>query len=118
MRMQLTNRTTIGASLATAACGLLGTTNTVVAVAEDEPNWQVDSAFLFYGENGSRVKDFSLSAAIRRIFDESRTLNLGLTVDSLTGASPTGATPSDSVQTFTRPSGNGSYAIAPGKPPL
>jgi len=45
-------------------------------------------------------------------------LSLKLTVDSLTGASPNGAVPQNEAQTFTRPSGNGSYTVAPGDTPL
>lgn len=116
--MQLKNKRTVGASIATATCGLLGTLHTGPVVAEEDKNWQVDSALLFYGESDGRVKDLSLSAAIRRAFDERRTLNLTLTVDSLTGASPSGAVPGDSVQTFTRPSGHGTYQIAAGNQPV
>src|SRR5690606_40432353 len=71
-----------------------------------------------YSEDDDRVRDVSLKAAIRRAFDEDRSLDIGLSVDTLTGASPSGAAPSDVVQTFTRPSGHGSYQIAAGAPPL
>jgi len=45
-------------------------------------------------------------------------LNLTFGLDTLTGASPNGAAPSSVVQTFTSPSGNGSYKVGAGSPPL
>ena len=54
----------------------------------------------------------------RRVFDEDRSLDLNLTVDVLTGATPSGAVPSSQPQTFTSPSGNDSYVIEPGATPL
>jgi hypothetical protein len=41
-----------------------------------------------------------------------------LTVDVLTGATPSGAVPANTLQTFTRPSGKNSYTVAPGVTPL
>jgi len=41
-----------------------------------------------------------------------------LVIDSLSGSSPTGAVPSTEVQTFIRPSGNGTYTVAPNETPL
>ncbi len=43
---------------------------------------------------------------------EEKFLDLTLTIDSLTGASPSGAVPANAVQTFTSPSGNAQYSIA------
>lgn len=119
--MQLKNkpaaRPTIGASLAAAACSLLGSAPTQAADLADK-DWIVDSALLYYGEDQGRVKDISLRAAVTRQITEDRKFDIGLTVDSLTGASPSGAVKTDSVQTFTRPSGKGSYQIAAGEHPL
>jgi hypothetical protein len=42
-------------------------------------------------------------------------LNLKLTIDSLTGASATGAAAQPNVQKFTRPSGEGSYQTQAGQ---
>ncbi len=119
--MQLKNRPTarpgMGASLAAAACSLLGTAPAQCADLADK-NWIVDSALLYYGEDQGRVQDMSLRAGVTRQLSEDRKFDIGLTVDTLTGASPSGAVRTDSVQTFTRPSGSGSYQIAPGKDPL
>ncbi len=43
---------------------------------------------------------------------------MNLTIDVLTGATPSGAVPANSVQTFTPPSGRDSYTVAPGVTPL
>ncbi|MCJ8271707.1 MAG: DUF3570 domain-containing protein, partial [Psychrosphaera sp.] len=45
-------------------------------------------------------------------------LDLKITFDTLTGASPTGAVPQPTVQTYTRPSGEGSYQVDAGVTPL
>ena len=109
----------IGGALAAAACGLLGTAapgNSIAA--EPERKWDLETGFLFYGESDDRVKDASLSAIAIRDFGDERKLSLGLTVDTLTGASPSGAIVSDSVQTFTSPSGRGTYSTPAGEIPL
>lgn len=115
--MQLKNKPAIGASLAAAACSLLGTAPTQAADLGNK-DWVVDSALLYYGEDQGRVKDVSARASVSHTITEDRKFDIGLTVDALTGASPSGAVKTDSVQTFTRPSGNGSYQIAAGKTPL
>jgi hypothetical protein len=108
----------IGASLAAATCGLLGAMPAASVAAEEAAPWEFDTALLYWGENDSRVKDISINAAVRRALDEDRSFNLGLTIDSLTGASPSGAVPSAAVQTFTRPSGRDAYQVAAGRAPL
>jgi hypothetical protein len=116
--MQLKKPSAIGASIAAATCGLLGCLPSTKVMADEAGKWQVDSALLYYGEDAGRVKDVSLNAALRRAFDEDRTLSINMSIDALTGASPSGAVPTDSVQTFTKPSGNGSYQIGAGELPL
>lgn len=108
----------IGATLAMATASLLGSLPAAPAAAEEAKNWEVDSTLLFYGEDDDRVKDASLMTSIRRVLDEDRSFTLGLTVDALTGATPSGAVPANSVQTFTSPSGRASYDIAAGDTPL
>jgi hypothetical protein len=108
----------IGATLASATCGLLGALPSAPVAAQEAPNWEVDTSLLYYGEDDSRVTDASLFTSIRRVLDEDRSFNLTLTVDSLTGATPNGAAPSSGVQTFTNASGNKDYDIAPGEQPL
>jgi hypothetical protein len=87
------------------------------AHAADNP-WQVETSGLFYSENDSRVSAIEPVVSARKEFADEHYLNLKLVVDALTGSTPSGALPSNSVQTFTRPSGNGSYTIQPGELPL
>ena len=54
----------------------------------------------------------------RRDLGDEEILSFKLVLDSLTGASATGAVPSTQVQTFTRPSGNGTYTVDPNDTPL
>ena len=104
-------------ALATATCALLGTTASQVQ-AQEEPAWEFDTALLYYGEDDDRVQDLSVAFLARRLFTDDKILTLGLTVDSLTGATPVGAAPMDVVQTLTRPSGNSTYDVAPNTLPL
>ena len=87
------------------------TTNT------DDNSWKLDSAFLFYSE-ADRVSAGELILNAQKTFDSEEVLNIKLTVDTLTGASANGAVAQPSVQTFTRPSGNGQYLISAGDIPL
>ena len=107
----------VTATLAAATCTLLGTIPAPVD-AQEEPKWDFNTSVLYYGEDGSRVQDASLKALIRRMFVDDRYLTLGVTVDTLTGATPSGAIRQDVAQTFTRPSGNGSYVVPAGEHPL
>ncbi len=108
----------IAQGLAAATCTLLGTTVALPVAAEEEPLWEFDTALLYYGESDDRVQDLSLNVLARRLFTDDKVLSLGLVYDSLTGASPSGAIPQDEVQTFTRPSGNAVYSVAPADLPL
>ena len=108
----------IGRSLATATCGLLGALPATTVIAQEAGDWEFDTSLLYYGEDDDRVTDASLIASARRAFDEDRSLDLNLTVDVLTGATPAGAVPANTVQTFTQPSGKKTYDIAPGVTPL
>lgn len=111
--------TRISGALAAAACSLLGTSAPAISqAAEPESRWDLDSALLYYGESDGRVKDASFNTIVKRDFGEERALKLDLTLDSLTGASPNGAIATDSVQTFTSPSGKGGYSTPAGKIPL
>ncbi|AOY89855.1 hypothetical protein BKP64_17710 [Marinobacter salinus] len=120
--MQLTNKDKngkpVGRALAAATCALLGVqaTNTL---AKDKPGeWDVETALLVYSETDDRVQAAEPVISATRNYDGDRKLNLKLIADTLTGASPSGATPSDLPQTFTRPSGSGSYDVPAGEPPL
>ncbi len=106
----------IAPALAAARCSVLGLSDALAQ--ENTGDWKFDVATLIYAESDNRV------AAAEPVFNANKTyvggevLNLKLVFDSLTGASPNGATPSDTAQTFTRPSGNGSYTADANETPL
>ena len=110
--------TRLSPGLAAATCALLGSAAPMVVNAQGEPRWDFDTALLYYGENDDRVEDLSLNILTRRSFLDDRYLTLGLSVDTLTGATPSGAIRQSVPQTFTRPSGNDTYTIAAGELPV
>lgn len=113
-----TNNKSISAALATATCTLLGNSIPAAVDAQEQPSWDFNTSVLYYGEDDDRVQDLSLKAIIRRLFVDDRVLSFGLTVDSLTGATPSGAIRQDVAQTFTRPSGDAAYVVPAGVLPL
>ncbi|WP_158972606.1 DUF3570 domain-containing protein [Paraglaciecola sp. L3A3] len=112
--MQLTKQKNITATLATATCALLGIAPTAQA---EEPVWEMDTALLYYGET-DRVTAVEGVFSAKKDFGDEHIFSGKLVLDTLTGASATGAVPQSDVQTFTRPSGNGQYQIAAGETPL
>lgn len=112
MRVQLSRQRSIAGAVATVTAALLGNN----AIAAPAPG-KVESALLFYSEAG-RVKAAEGILGGTLFLAGDRILNAKLTFDGLTGASPNGATPSRQIQTFTRPSGSGSYQVASGNTPL
>ena len=110
--------TRIGAGLAAASCTLLGSTMPTITAADEPARWDFDTALLYYAEGDDRVRDVSATVMTRRDFDDERYLTLDLTVDSLTGASPSGAIAAGEVQAFTRPSGDDVYQTPAGEIPL
>jgi len=113
-----TDVTTLNKRLAAATCALLGTAVVTPVDAREEPKWDFNTSLLYYGEDGDRVQDVSFKSLTRRLYTDDRYLSLGLTIDTLTGATPNGAIRQDIPQTFTRPSGNGSYEVPAGDLPL
>jgi hypothetical protein len=101
--------------LTAASCALIGSLSASVNAAD---SWDVDSAFLLYSESDGQVSAAEPVISATKNYDEETKLTFKIAADTLTGASPNGATPSDQVQTFTSPSGNGSYASAAGEQPL
>lgn len=112
--MQLNpNKPNLKALLTTASCALLGST----ANASVEESWQFDTAIMQYAE-ADRVMATEAIIAGQKTFNNDQVLNLKLTLDGLTGASPNGAVAQATPQTFTRPSGNGQYTVDAGDTPL
>ncbi|SHG58046.1 Protein of unknown function [Marinomonas polaris DSM 16579] len=101
--------------LTAASCALIGGISPSVNAAD---SWDVDSAFLLYSESDGRVSAAEPVISATKNYDEETKLTFKIAADTLTGASPNGATPSDHVQTFTSPSGKGSYDAAAGEQPL
>ena len=116
--MQLTN---IKSKISLATCSLLQVTATATQAADSE--WDIDTAVLLYSESDSRVSAFEPAIyAGRNLGDEGERIDLRLVIDVLTGATPNGAhavsEANGAPQTFTTPSGNGSYTAEAGETPL
>jgi hypothetical protein len=110
--MQLSHNKPIRGAVAALTATLLGP---AAGFAADTP--KVESSLLIYSET-NRVKATEGVVSLQKDLGKGRTLGAKLTFDGLTGASPNGATPSRHIQTFTRPSGNGSYTVPAGEIPL
>ena len=110
--MQLKQKKIAGL-LSVATCSLLCT-----SVQAEEGEWDVDSAILYYAEDNDRVQAIEPVISGRKDLGDEEAVSFKLVIDSLTGASATGAVPSTQVQTFTTASGNGTYAVAPNETPL
>jgi len=107
-----------GGTPAAASPATPSSTASTSTVASAAAEWKIDSAVLFYSEAGGRIRAIEPVISARRTDGNEVGMGLKLTLDSLTGASPNGAVPQPVPQTFTSPSGNGTYTIAPGAPPL
>ena len=101
--MQLKTGIQRGVTLAVTA--LLGVQAGQNVLAE-EKQWDFDSVLFTYMEGDSRVSDVSLRLEAVRSGETEEQLTLGLSVDALSGASPSGAIPTHTPQTVTTPSGN------------
>lgn len=86
------------------------------AAADDTSSTQLDVTTLLYGEQG-RAQVCEPVVRATRLFAGGQSLSAQLTVDVITGASPSGALPSGETQTSTSPSGNVT-TIAAGTIPL
>lgn len=116
--MSIENKKSLAVSLAAASCTLLGTAIPPPVNAQEEHDWDFDTALLYYGEGDDRVEDISLNVLARRNFVDDRILAIGLTIDSLTGATPIGAISFNGPQTFTTPSGLQTRTTPPNAIPL
>ena len=103
--------------LKTATSCLLGVTAVANAQAVSGEGWETDVALLYYSET-DRVSALEPAIAMKKTFDDDSAVGFKLVFDALTGASANGATASGSPQTFTRPSGNGTYTANAKETPL
>ena len=110
----------IAVALAAATASLLGGAGGTGAAAAEEAAdkpWGFDLALHSYRET-DRVNDTSATFLARRGFEDGREFRLFFTVDTLTGASASGAVPAGRAQTFTSPSGKATYSTPAGETPL
>lgn len=109
--MQLNKRKSIRNAVTAVTAALLGSSAATAGGVN-----QSETSFLVYSEH-DRVKTtegiFSLTKQLRHNY----TLGLRLTYDGLTGATPTGASPSKNPQTLTRASGRSGYVVPAGELP-
>ncbi|MGK0410044.1 MAG: hypothetical protein ACJASB_002205, partial [Shewanella psychromarinicola] len=118
--MQLTSKQSIASALALASCSLLSQQVSAADSAESgavNDDWKVDAAIMYYGEQ-DRVQAAEAIGNVQKAFGDSSLLDIKIVVDSLTGASASGAVAQSESQTFTRPSGDGQYTVATGDTPL
>jgi len=113
----MSNTKKIREKLTLASAALLQATSAGAVEVPDDA-WDIGTAILFYNESDGRVSAIEPVISGTREFKDGDIVNLKAVFDSLTGATPTGALAADVVQTFTNPSGNGSYTVAPGETPL
>jgi len=113
--MQLTSKGRIAVALGLVTAGLFAGAG--VSAQTTTPNQninddtstdagltRVDSAILFYQEAGGRVKATEPVTSITMNDESGDSLNVKLTADTLTGATPNGAAPWSAAQTFLTPS--------------
>lgn len=111
--MQLMNRhAVIRGALAAATCTALGSAH----AAQPVDSWKVDSALLYYSEQG-RVSVTAPTFSATKQVSEDESYTIRVVYDTLTGATPNGAAIANETQTITSASG-GSLTVAPGELPL
>jgi hypothetical protein len=129
MRMQLKRpNPPLQLGLMAASCALLGSTAAQAqTVADTELPWQVDTALLYYKENAGLLQTIEPIVNLKKDFGDQRVLDGTFILDTMSGASPNGAIPSRTPQTFASPSSTSLtpragaktklYTIAPGNLP-
>ncbi len=100
-------------SLSYATSALMGVSSTSANAAE---SWEIDAGLMNYIEQDRNI-GVEVLVGVKKLFPDGDELTFGLELDTLTGATPNGATPSNVAQTFTKSSGAGSYTTEAGKLP-
>ncbi|HUO99654.1 MAG TPA: DUF3570 domain-containing protein [Rhizomicrobium sp.] len=124
--MQLSLRDSIAmlsAGLVAAAAGSKADAQAPVSVPGYDPDthsfgpgsnyFAWDTALLVYQEPGGRVQAMEPSTDFSVHFEDGSVFTLGLIADSVSGATPNGAVPSDLAQTFITPVKGGGTSSAP-----
>ncbi|MEP7705961.1 DUF3570 domain-containing protein [Paraglaciecola sp. 25GB23A] len=104
----------ITAALASATCALL---HPYASANDMLEGWKVDTSLMYYGET-DRVTAVETVIAGQKDFGDERLFTGKIVIDTLTGASATGAVAQLTAQTVSRPSGQGSYTVNAGETPL
>lgn len=104
----------INSRLSVATCALLQVGTSISQAGE----WDIDSSILLYSESDNRVSAVEPAVRLGMDLGDDEAINFLVVIDALTGATPNGAHKSTAVQTFTNPSGSGSYTVQPGQLPL
>lgn len=79
--------------------------------------WEIEIGLLSYTEK-DRNTGVELLFDAKRVLEDDDEFSLGIEIDTLTGATPNGATASNVPQTFTQSSGNGSYYVGANQLPV
>jgi hypothetical protein len=112
VRVQLNHKTSIRKAVVTLTAALVGSSS----AGASGPN-QSETSILVYSER-HRTRATEINFDLDRHFKNNMALGLRLTFDGLTGASPTGASPSRYPQTLTRPSGGATTVVPAGAIPI
>jgi len=118
--MQLKKPPSIRAKLSKATCLLLGTPAAAMSVQASEfssGKWDFDSAILYYSEQ-NRVTAIEPVINAKQNQKNDKTFAVKLTLDVLSGASPNGAVPAGTEQTWATVSGSTGYSAKRDELPL
>jgi len=113
--MAVISKPSIRQSLSLATATLLSGVNAQAASSSDS-SVLYDVYYLDYSEKDRVHVRAPVFTALKTISD-SKSLEYKLVLDSMSGATPNGATPTDDIQTFTGVSGNAGYETAAGVTP-
>ena len=105
-----------GLALATASLLGVPVVNTANAL-QPSSDWEVDTSLLLYAET-DRVSLAEPIIRARKDMGDDRFLTMKLVLDTLTGSSANGAIATSTAQTFTTPSGQGTYQAGANETPL
>lgn len=111
------NQAVIRNALAMATSSLLVNSVNAANTSTGNQHWEVDSSILYYDEQ-DRVQVVKPVLSARKEISDERFLTVRALFDTMTGASPNGATPSSQPQTFTTPSGKDSYTVKANEYPM
>ena len=107
----------VSGALRIATCSLLSSAGAAIQAEEVDVDWLFDGAILHYNEK-DRVQVVEPVFSFRKYLQFDEFIEYKLTIDTMTGASPNGASPSSVPQTFTGASGASSYSVEANELPM